>query len=44
MNMVDLDSISIPASDAWAEIREGVGRICAEFPNDYWLELDKHDR
>ncbi|MCH2167325.1 MAG: acyl-CoA/acyl-ACP dehydrogenase [Oceanicola sp.] len=44
MNMVDLDSISIPASDDWAEIRDGVGRLCAEFPNDYWLELDKHDR
>ncbi len=24
----------------WTDIREGVARVCAAFPNDYWLKLD----
>src|SRR5262249_56420792 len=24
----------------WREIREGVRRVCAEFPNAYWVDLD----
>ena len=24
----------------FAEIREGVGRVCADFPGAYWRELD----
>ena len=44
MNMIDMDHISIPATDDWAEIRDGVGRLCEDFPNEYWLKLDKEDR
>ncbi len=34
-------SISIPLDDQWADIREGVARICEGFPNDYWTRLDQ---
>ncbi len=44
MNMIAADTISIPAGDDWPEIREAVGRLCDDFPNGYWLKLDKEDR
>ena len=32
--------VSIPLDPGWAEIRDGVKRICDRFPNEYWLKLD----
>ena len=31
---------SIPIEPGWGDIREGVGRICERFPNEYWVKLD----
>ncbi len=42
--MIELDSILIPATEDWPEIRDGVGKLCDAFPNEYWLKLDKEDR
>ncbi len=33
--------ISMPVAPAWSDIRESVFRLCKEFPNEYWLDLDK---
>ena len=43
MNSMDMDSISIPASEDWIDIRDAVAKLCEGFPNDYWLKLDKSD-
>lgn len=43
MNQYDSDLISMPVNPAWQDIRDAVGRLCDDFPNDYWLKLDKHD-
>jgi acyl-CoA dehydrogenase len=32
---------SVPLGEDFPEIREGVRRICADFPQAYWRELDK---
>ena len=37
------DGVSIPLDPGWAEIREGVKRVCERFPNEYWLKLDHED-
>ena len=36
----NMDGMSV-AADAQAEIREGVARLCAGFPGDYWRKLDE---
>ncbi|MEM1049899.1 MAG: acyl-CoA dehydrogenase family protein [Pseudomonadota bacterium] len=41
---MDSNTVSIPATEDWVEIRDGVGRLCDGFPNEYWLKLDKEDR
>ncbi|EFL87539.1 acyl-CoA dehydrogenase family protein [Ahrensia sp. R2A130] len=41
--MTDLDDITIPAGESWTDIREPVARLCEDFPNEYWLKLDKED-
>src|SRR5262245_38545834 len=33
-------SVSLPLDPGWADIREGVRRICEGFPNEYWVKLD----
>ena len=39
--MTDADTlVSLPLDPGWADIREGVRRICEGFPNDYWVKLD----
>ena len=38
-----MDGLSIPITEEWGDIRAAVTRICAEFPNEYWLKLDKAD-
>jgi acyl-CoA dehydrogenase len=40
--MTDRTVTSIPLDPGWDEVREGVRRICEEFPNAYWMKLD-HD-
>jgi alkylation response protein AidB-like acyl-CoA dehydrogenase len=39
----DSDMISMPVAPAWQDIRDAVGRLCEDFPNDYWLKLDAAD-
>jgi acyl-CoA dehydrogenase len=36
----DITSVSLPLDPGWADIREGVRRICEGFPNEYWVKLD----
>lgn len=43
MNHYAPDMISMPVKTAWQEIRDSVGRLCDDFPNEYWLKLDKED-
>lgn len=43
MNHYAPDMISMPVKTAWQEIRDAVGRLCDDFPNEYWLKLDKED-
>jgi alkylation response protein AidB-like acyl-CoA dehydrogenase len=38
----DTTAVSLPLDPGWADIREGVRRICEGFPNEYWVKLD-HD-
>jgi acyl-CoA dehydrogenase len=32
--------LTMPIEEDWTEIREAVGRICAQYPNEYWNKLD----
>lgn len=34
---------SVPLGEDFPDIRDGVRRICADFPQTYWRELDKHE-
>ena len=34
------DLPTMPIGEDWPEIRESVERICARFPNEYWMKLD----
>jgi alkylation response protein AidB-like acyl-CoA dehydrogenase len=34
------ETVSIPLEPGWDEIREGVRRICEQYPNAYWMKLD----
>ncbi len=36
----DLSNVSLALDAGWADIREGVRRICEQFPNEYWVKLD----
>ncbi len=31
----------IPLTDPWSDLRDAVGKICADFPESYWQNLDK---
>jgi acyl-CoA dehydrogenase len=33
-------AVTLPLDPGWADIREGVRRICDGFPNEYWVKLD----
>jgi alkylation response protein AidB-like acyl-CoA dehydrogenase len=35
--------LMLPLDPGWAEVREGVRRVCAQFPNEYWVKLDHED-
>ncbi|MEM8581713.1 MAG: acyl-CoA dehydrogenase family protein [Pseudomonadota bacterium] len=43
MNQIDTDAISMPVGPQWTDIREAVARLCEDFPNEYWNDLDKRD-
>ncbi len=44
MNTPDVTPpVSMPLQDDYAEIRESVRRICADFPGAYWRELDERE-
>jgi acyl-CoA dehydrogenase len=43
MNQYDPDIITMPVSPDWQDIRDAVGRLCEDFPNEYWLKLDKEE-
>ena len=34
------ETVAIPLDPSWGEIREGVRRICEQYPNEYWVKLD----
>src|SRR5262245_50246219 len=34
------DAVSISIDPGWTDIREGVRRICEQYPNAYWVNLD----
>jgi acyl-CoA dehydrogenase len=38
--MTDTTAVTLPLDPGWADIREGVRRICDGFPNEYWVKLD----
>lgn len=38
---VNADQVCVPLGEDFADIREGVGRICAGYPGEYWRDLDE---
>lgn len=38
--MKDLSELTMPLGDPWADIREGVAKVCEPFDNAYWNDLD----
>jgi len=38
--MKDMTGLTMPLNDPWADIRDGVRRVCAPFDNAYWTDLD----
>jgi len=38
--MKDTNDLSMPLEDQWADIREGVAKVCEPFDNAYWNDLD----
>lgn len=43
MTIDHLDTVYVPLGEDYPEIREGVRRICADFPNAYWRDIDKRE-
>ncbi|MFK7751831.1 MAG: acyl-CoA dehydrogenase family protein [Sedimentitalea sp.] len=43
MNAIDADTLSIPVSQDWGDIRDAVAKLCDDFPNAYWNTCDKAD-
>ena len=40
--MNDASPITMEVGETWPEIREAVRRLCANYPGDYWRELDRN--
>ena len=40
--MNDASPITMEVGEIWPEIREAVRRLCANYPGDYWRELDRN--
>ena len=39
----DPAEVSVPLGEDWPEIRDSVRRICADYPNEYWRDLDERE-
>jgi alkylation response protein AidB-like acyl-CoA dehydrogenase len=39
--MAERTDLTMPLGPQWAEIRDGVTKVCEGFPNAYWTKLDK---
>ena len=37
------EDVSVPLGEDYPEIRDSVRRICADFPNEYWRDLDERE-
>ena len=35
--------MSTTESDEYADIRDAVAKLCAQFPGEYWRELDERE-
>ena len=44
MDNNESNDLTMPLASPWGDIRDGVSKICAGFPNEYWLKLDHEDR
>jgi acyl-CoA dehydrogenase len=42
-NDIDLHNVSVPLGEDFPEIRDGVRRICADYPAAYWRDLDRRE-
>jgi acyl-CoA dehydrogenase len=42
-NDTNLQNVSVPLGDDFPEIRDGVRRICADYPATYWRDLDRRE-
>ena len=40
--MNDASPITMEVGETWPEIREAVRRLCANYPGEYWRELDRN--
>ena len=40
--MNDANPITMEVGETWPEIREAVRRLCANYPGEYWRELDRN--
>ena len=38
--MKDTTDLTMPLDDPWADIRDGVAKVCEPFDNAYWNDLD----
>ena len=38
--MTDTTGLTMPLEDPWADIRDGVAKLCEPFDNAYWMDLD----
>ena len=35
-------TLSIPLTDPWTDLRDAIGKICENYPESYWQNLDKN--
>ena len=42
-NDTNIESVSVPLGEDFPEIRDGVRRICADYPATYWRDLDRRE-
>jgi len=42
-NEPNLQNVSVPLGEDFPEIRDGVRRICADYPAAYWRDLDRRE-
>ncbi len=42
-NDTNIENVSVPLGEDFPEIRDGVRRICADYPATYWRDLDRRE-